>query len=898
MVSYSLPWSSSPVVWLIPLILDVSPATAQIIPDNTLGSESSILVPEQIVKGQPADLIQGGALRGANLFHSFLEFNVRDGQRVYFQNPEAIDRILMRVTGSAGSTLAGTLGVLGNADLFVLNPNGLFFGPNARLDLNGSFVGSTAASVRFEGFAFSTLAPSAPPLLNIQVPLGLQYGQNTGAIEVIGRGNHVRGTSLSLTTINPQGGLVVNAGQTLALLGGSMDLDGAALQAVEGQIILMAGAGSGEITLGEDSQGWRFSSPVIPQPIAITGGSLISGARGVKVEGSDLTLTGRSYLVNQVADTPYLGTLSLNVRDRLDLAGASAILTEATATAPGESLQIQARTIHLTEDSRISSITGGSGRAGAITLTPTDRLDLKGYSSQPGVGTQIRSSTLGAGEAGNITITTPLITLSNGAVVTTSAISPSTGNAGAIHIRASEVQVNGVEPISLLPSAIRSVALSSGNAGVVDIQSDRVWVTGGGRITAVTANRGNAGEVQITASDFITVEGYAANQSPSLISAAANPLGSITQTAFGLPDVPTGNSGALTLRAPNIVVQNGGLITTNNEGTGNAGTLSIVSDRLWVRNGGQISSTVLRGTGGKIAIDTDTLTLNDSSINTSVLEAGAGGNISVTAKQVLLDNSQLSTNTAGTDSGGNVNLTATQWLGLRHGSTIAANATGTEAGGNIQIQTPVLFALENSDITANAANNRGGTQIIRAQTILGTTVRPTLTNGSDITASSALGADLQGTVTLSTPNLDVSSGLLHLNPSPVDPSQQLSTGCKANQDHYFALVGRGGLPDNPIQVARNPPLLVDHRFDLRLSELRTSATHPTISLLPPPQASSTLSEDLPPPPIQEAVRWFRDAHHQIHLVGMIGVNAPALLFFHPMDGHCSILQPSTQNRPG
>ncbi|MEY2978317.1 MAG: hypothetical protein RLZZ435_2456, partial [Cyanobacteriota bacterium] len=194
-----------------------------------------------------------------------------------------------------------------------------------------------------------------------------------------------------------------------------------------------------------------------------------------------------------------------------------------------------------------------------------------------------------------------------------------------------DVEVKGIDLVSLLPSAIRSATLSAGDAGVVKIESDRVLVTDGARITALTANSGNAGEVQVTASERITVEGRSPNQLPSLISAASNPLSPQTQAVFNLPDVPSGNSGALTLSAPEILVQGGGLITTNNEGTGNAGTLSIFSDRLIVKNRGQISSTVLTGAGGKIVIDTGDLSLDQGLINASVLATGTGGDIQITA---------------------------------------------------------------------------------------------------------------------------------------------------------------------------------------------------------------------------------------------------------------------------
>ena len=108
---------------------------AQVIPDNTLGTESSIITNIE----QFRERIDGGAVRGSNLFHSFLEFNVRQGRSVYFANPMGIDNILSRVTGGNPSNIFGRLGVLGDANLFLLNPNGVIFGKNASLDIQGSF---------------------------------------------------------------------------------------------------------------------------------------------------------------------------------------------------------------------------------------------------------------------------------------------------------------------------------------------------------------------------------------------------------------------------------------------------------------------------------------------------------------------------------------------------------------------------------------------------------------------------------------------------------------------------------------------------------------------------------------------------------------------------------------
>lgn len=97
-------------------------AHAQITPDSTLGAEQSSLVPNVPIgtmigdaQGQEPSVlrISGGAQRGANLFHSFREFNVNDAQRVYFVNLTRVQNILTRVTGGQVSNILGTLGVEG-----------------------------------------------------------------------------------------------------------------------------------------------------------------------------------------------------------------------------------------------------------------------------------------------------------------------------------------------------------------------------------------------------------------------------------------------------------------------------------------------------------------------------------------------------------------------------------------------------------------------------------------------------------------------------------------------------------------------------------------------------------------------------------------------------------------
>ena len=166
---------------------------AQLIPDNTLGKESSLVNSINSLE----DRIDGGAIRGTNLFHSFQEFSIGNARSVYFSNPSQIQNILTRVTGNNQSQILGKLGVMGNANLFLINPKGIIFGKDASLDINGSFVGSTASFIDFiDGTEFSAVAADKP-FLTISTPLGLGL-DNPGEIKVQGEGNRLSTNRLAV----------------------------------------------------------------------------------------------------------------------------------------------------------------------------------------------------------------------------------------------------------------------------------------------------------------------------------------------------------------------------------------------------------------------------------------------------------------------------------------------------------------------------------------------------------------------------------------------------------------------------------------------------------------------------------------------------------------------------
>jgi filamentous hemagglutinin family protein len=247
-------WQASLALSTVSLIGFVTnPVCAQITPDNSLGSESSIVTPDVTVKNAVADFIEGGAIRGNNLFHSFADFNVSEGGRVYFSNPDGIANILTRVTGDNLSEIFGTLGVDGAANLFLLNPNGIVFGENAALDLNGSFLVTTGDSYIFDnGFAYSASNPEVPSLLTINLPVGLQFGKSVGTVEVTGDG-------LNYTENFPTNnfGLTVASGKTLTLLGGDVKFTGAIASNFGGRLDVGSVA-NGEVGLEPSVLGWNL----------------------------------------------------------------------------------------------------------------------------------------------------------------------------------------------------------------------------------------------------------------------------------------------------------------------------------------------------------------------------------------------------------------------------------------------------------------------------------------------------------------------------------------------------------------------------------------------------------------------------------------------------------------
>ena len=219
------------------LIFSNNQALAQVIPDNTLGNENSVVNP----RDETSDSIDGGAIRGQNLFHSFQEFNVDAGRGVYFSNPDAVTNIFSRVTGNNASNILGTLGVDGAADLFLINPNGIIFGEGASLDVQGSFAATTASGIEFgEQGSFDAINPQIPQLLTIN-PSAYLFNQIDNQ---------------KISGIESQADLEVFSGNKLILLGGNINLDDASIIARGGGIELGGLSKPGRVEINNNSLGF------------------------------------------------------------------------------------------------------------------------------------------------------------------------------------------------------------------------------------------------------------------------------------------------------------------------------------------------------------------------------------------------------------------------------------------------------------------------------------------------------------------------------------------------------------------------------------------------------------------------------------------------------------------
>ena len=756
---------------------DSQDVLAQITPDESLGTESSVVTPDVEVKGETADRIDGGAIRERNLFHSFQEFNVREGQSVYFASPERIENIFTRVTGNNPSNILGTLGVDGAANLLLLNPNGILFGENSSLDVEGSFLGTTAESLIFrDGTEFSAVEPSTP-LLTISVPLGLQFGSNPGNIMV-------------------QSPLEVPNGQNFSFVGGNIDLKGSNIDTSEDGMNSAADgitAPGGRIELGglsatgivnfEDSSNLIFPDGIPRGNITIDnffidasgggGGSIAVYSKNLRLTNS-IIATGIDFSVESTEERA--GDITIDTAEEISLEASNEsvsgifsatgdlseflVSTEdvevVNKTGNAGNIIINTGSLSATGAFVIGSLTNGEGNAGSVNINANKSIVLEN-STDSDANSRITSSVLsqGTGKGADIKINTPSLSLNNATISTTTF---GAGNAGNLDLNISDsITVSN-------DSLLETTSVGQGNAGNLTINTDKLTVENSA-ISTATAGLGQAGNLDITATDFLSLRG-----------AFIFPDGSQFFSIFTLTS-GDGDAGDIAIKTRNLIATEGGQISAGTFGAGNGGNINIEAESIEITGksadetflSGIAASSFSSGTGGKIRIITDSLVIRDGGlIVAEARDAGDAGSIDLDTEQLIVEHSGISTSNNNTGKAGNLDITASEFILLRgtftdvNGDVIPAGLfsstfDGDATAGDLNVNAGKLTLSDGAQIqSATASSGDGGNIAIKADRIELTgnsgknfpSVITALTNGSGD----------GGKVNITTDNLVISDG--------------------------------------------------------------------------------------------------------------------------------------------
>ena len=796
-------------------------ANAQVTSDGTVNTQVN-------QNGNVSEII-GGERRGDNLFHSFQDFSVPTGNEAFFNNnANNISNIFSRVTGGNISNIDGAIRANGTANLFLINPAGIIFGENARLDIGGSFYGSTASSVLFEEGEFSAVDNLQQPVLTVNAPIGLGFRDNPGEI-------------VNNSLANNAKGLEVKQGKALSLLGGNITFNGGIITAPGGIVELGGISQSGEIGINEDAS-MSFPENVERADVSLTNNAKVNvqaeGGGFININVRNLTLSEQSEFLagissNSISPEAQAGNITINATRNISLSDGSLVSNKVNETAIGNggNIEISTNFLELTEGSKVQAQTFGQGNAGNVSITVEDRFILDRNST---IISQVREEAI-QGDSGNIEIDTGFLELKGESLIL--ANTRGNGNAGDIIINANTTMF--LEN-SLISSGVNETAI--GNGGNIEISANSLELIEGSRLLAQTFGQGNGGNINIIVTNKFTLDRDSAIFTQVREEAIQGDSGNIEidtgflelkgETFILANTRGNGNAGNISIQVEDdLIVSEGSLIRVgvNDGALGNAGELSIDASQIFLSESAISSSVEGEGMGGDINISADSISLEAFSF----LSANTGNNffdggkITIDAQTLEINNgSNILTQTNGEGNAGNIDLNISQLIildgqntpmeipefelfgdriisNLERRTGILADATqnSTGNGGNINIKSQFIIAFPdgNSDIIANAFSGNGGNITIATEGIFGIQESPSNSLTNDITASSDAG--ISGNITITTPDINPVQGVTELPNNVVTPEETTQQTCEANREiaakNGLNISGKGGILPEP-----------------------------------------------------------------------------------------------------
>jgi filamentous hemagglutinin family protein len=703
----------------------------------------------------------------------------------------------------------------------------------------------------------------------------------TKSVSLIGNNtsnNTIVSSRVEDTGVGNAGNIQVNTGQ-LSLTNSAQLLASTLGQGNAGDVIINATKSVSLDGSYTDSKGNIVSSGIFSRVgDNNTQNNLVKGNGGnIQITTDQLSLSDGARLVADTYAKGNAGNVIINATKSVSLDSNNTFVSgrvQKTGVGNAGNIQVNTGQLSLTNNAQLIASTLGQGNAGGVIINATKSVSLDGNST----GVFSRVQTTGVGNAGNIQITTNQLSLSNGAQLV--ADTYGRGNAGNILIVTDQLSLSNSAKLvadtlgkgnagNVIINATKSVSLDGnntfvsgrvqktgvGNAGNIQVNTGQLSLTNNAQLIASTLGHGNAGDVIINATKSVSLDGNGTGVFSRVQKTGVGNAGNIQITTDQLSltnnaqlvanTLGKGNAGNVIINATKNVTLDGiktivastvGEVNNlqNNVVKGNAGNIQITTNQLSLSDGAQLQAeTFGQGNAGNVIINaTKSVSLdgNNTGVFSVVEETGIGkaGNLQITTNQLSLTNGAFLK--ADTTSGqGNITIHSQGLILLSRGSKISANASGTNViGGNINIDTDILAVVENSKISADSSDFRGGQIGINAQSIF-------LSPDSSITAHGA-NQQLNGTVQIKTPDIDSTHGLVILPTVTEQTPKLVSSNCAAFNEYAggssFNVTGRGGLPPSPNEPLISEALWTDTRLAIATAQKHYHKTH---AVKPKPQ---------------------------------------------------------------